>query len=232
MYRKSVRQFVCFFIVLFFCFILLFQVLSAKASQESQLIYVAGNPDCYPIEYYDTKEKVYKGLIPALLQEFSSRGTYRVEYLESKTKDERHRKYENQQAELISGCVLSDAFPDELWQSGITVFQTEQNGEMKEYRLLLTEIADEQFKNDLMLFFSNITNAQKNGIMITETGKQKSDIPILLLLVAGMLVLILTIVMIILLRKNHKQINNYPYQKLYTSSYFKNYLFPKKKKCF
>ena len=208
MYRKSVRQFVCFYIVLFFCFILLFQVLSAKASQESQLIYVAGNPDCYPIEYYDTKEKVYKGLIPALLQEFSSRGTYRVEYLESKTKDERHRKYENRQAELISGCVLSDAFPDELWQSGITVFQTEQNGEMKEYRLLLTEIADEQFRNDLMLFFSNITNAQKNGIMITETGKQKSDIPILLLLVAGMLVLILTIVMIILLRKNHKQINN------------------------
>lgn len=57
MYRKSVRQFVCFFIVLFFCFILLFQVLSAKASQESQLIYVAGNPDCYPLSIMIQRKK-------------------------------------------------------------------------------------------------------------------------------------------------------------------------------
>ncbi len=39
---------------------------------EEIIIYVAGNPDLYPLEYYDATDREFHGLIPELLKEFSA----------------------------------------------------------------------------------------------------------------------------------------------------------------
>ena len=38
---------------------------------EDVVIFVAGNPDLYPLEYYDTGTGTYEGVIPRLLARFS-----------------------------------------------------------------------------------------------------------------------------------------------------------------
>ena len=30
-------------------------------------VYIAGNPDLYPIEYYDSEQQCYRGILPELL---------------------------------------------------------------------------------------------------------------------------------------------------------------------
>lgn len=42
------------------------------------LIYVAGNPDAYPLEYYDEATETYQGVIPELLARFSAQSRYDV----------------------------------------------------------------------------------------------------------------------------------------------------------
>ena len=45
---------------------------------EKILIYVAGNPDAYPIEYFDEQTQTYQGVIPQLLSRFSSSSQYEI----------------------------------------------------------------------------------------------------------------------------------------------------------
>ena len=35
------------------------------------VIYVAGNPSLYPLEYYDPETETYQGAIPAFLEQFA-----------------------------------------------------------------------------------------------------------------------------------------------------------------
>lgn len=56
---------------------------------EAGMVFVAGNPDLYPLEYYDTKEKCYKGVMPALLEEISDELGTDFVYVSSGTSDKR-----------------------------------------------------------------------------------------------------------------------------------------------
>ena len=51
------------------------------------VVYVAGNPDSYPVEYYDAREGVYKGVIPQLFREFSEGWDYDIRYYEPGEED-------------------------------------------------------------------------------------------------------------------------------------------------
>ena len=42
--------------------------------EEEALIYVAGNPDLFPLEYYDPQSGEYLGAIPAFLERFAQDG--------------------------------------------------------------------------------------------------------------------------------------------------------------
>ena len=48
------------------------EVCTVGASANGNTIYIAGNPDMYPIEYYDKRDKEYKGLLPELYKKISA----------------------------------------------------------------------------------------------------------------------------------------------------------------
>ena len=48
--------------------------------QDNILIYVAGNPGLYPLEYYDSEAGGYAGAIPELLRAFASGRGYELVY--------------------------------------------------------------------------------------------------------------------------------------------------------
>lgn len=72
---------------------------------EDVVIFVVGNPDLYPLEYYDAGAESYEGVIPELLARFSEQSRYQVRYLQPGVSDRRSHLAENRQVDLISGCA-------------------------------------------------------------------------------------------------------------------------------
>lgn len=174
---------------------------------EPSLVYVAGNPNLYPIEYYDVNENTFKGVIPELLREFSAQGRYRIEYINSGVVDQRYAKYKNKQAELISGCVIQDGFPDEVWQNGMTVLQTQCDGELCEYRILLSQVADEALKQELTSFLSAVPENRRNGLVIESAKSKTGYTPSVLLTVIGGLTALYLVIVILLIRRYRKKLS-------------------------
>ena len=66
---------------------------------EDVVIFVAGNPDLYPLEYYDAGAESYEGVIPELLARFSEQSRYQVRYLQPGVSDRRSHLAENRQVQ-------------------------------------------------------------------------------------------------------------------------------------
>ena len=56
---------------------------------EKNIIYIAGNPDIYPIEYYDRDTQSYQGVVPELMRRFSEQSRYDVRYYSPGKQDQR-----------------------------------------------------------------------------------------------------------------------------------------------
>ena len=77
---------------------------------ERVLIYVAGNPELYPLEYYDPESGTYRGAIPELLADFAQQEGYEMVYYEPGTADRREALAGNLQADVISGVTGAESF--------------------------------------------------------------------------------------------------------------------------
>ena len=79
--------------------------------QENTLIYIAGNPDLYPLEYYDAESKTYQGAIPELLADFAEDSGYQIVYYQPGSSDRRETLAQQRQVDAVSGVVTGRAFP-------------------------------------------------------------------------------------------------------------------------
>ncbi len=129
------------------------------------VIYVAGNPDSYPVEYYDAREGIYKGMIPDLFREFSESWDYDIQYYKPGEKDLRQPLAEERQVDIISGCVGEESFRHRS-QGEIVVLDTRVGEEQVPYRILVTDAAPQQLKEDLENFVSAISKESKAGMLI------------------------------------------------------------------
>jgi len=65
-------------------------------------IYIAGNPDMYPIEYYDETDKMYKGVLPDIYAEISEDMGVDFTYISAGNENNQKRLAKNNQVEIIS----------------------------------------------------------------------------------------------------------------------------------
>lgn len=137
---------------------------------EEVVIYVAGNPDAYPVEYYDVETESFQGMIPEFLREFSEQTQYDIRYYKVGETDKREQLAQNVQVDVISGCTNEDAFRH-LAGEEIYLLETTQNGDVVTYQLFLTKTAPESFAADLKAFIAQKTQSDKIGTLI-ETAKQ------------------------------------------------------------
>ena len=77
---------------------------------DGRIIYAAGNPDLYPLEYFDAESQTYLGAIPEFLAAFAQAYGYDLRYLQPGDADRRAELAENQQVDLISGCEAGDRY--------------------------------------------------------------------------------------------------------------------------
>ena len=131
--------------------------------ENNSLIYVAGNPDAYPLEYYDPVTGTYQGVIPQLLEQFSAQSGYQVVYYAPGQTDQRSQLAHNLQVDLLSGYTQDDQIPggDE-----ILLFQAICQGQEHSYYLGATAVAPESLKADLTDFFSSVPQQAVTGALL------------------------------------------------------------------
>ena len=103
----------------------------------AETIYVSGNPELYPIEYYDSADDTFEGAIPEILADFAEKSGYEIIYYEADGKDRREQHFKNMQTDVISGVEGDFRSEGET----VTIFQTEQGAETITYGLTFTEAA-------------------------------------------------------------------------------------------
>ena len=132
---------------------------------EEVVIFVAGNPDLYPLEYYNAGTESYEGVIPELLARFSEQSRYQIQYLQPGGRDQRSSLAENRQVDLISGCAPGESFPH-TDTDGITVVEALEDGESVIYQLLFTDLAPESFQAELRQFFAQVSQEERTGLLL------------------------------------------------------------------
>ena len=115
---------------------------------EKTIVYIAGCPDAYPVEYYDVQSGSYRGVIPQLLQQFSQQSDYEVRYYEPGQRDRRQHLARNRQVDMVT-CL-------EGGRSGrgenVAVLAAEVDGEPVICRLCLLDVAPAGLEQELRAF--------------------------------------------------------------------------------
>lgn len=127
--------------------------------EEKTLIYVAGNPDAYPLEYFDKDTQTYAGVIPELLAEFSDQSTYEIVYYEADGTDHREELAKQKQVDLLSGYEAGEELPENT--GVVTLFPGEDA-----YTLYFTEAAPAAFQSDLRAYLEQVSPAEVTGLLM------------------------------------------------------------------
>lgn len=122
-------------------------------------IYVVGNPEFYPIEYYDRKSGSYQGVLPKLFERMSEETGLEFVYLDGAPLDQRRRKAGNLQAELISGCTGEELEKWELpLEKSPLILSMESKQGTTEIYIAFTSIASEQLKAEVSEYLRGVSS--------------------------------------------------------------------------
>ena len=142
---------------------------------DGKIIYVAGNPDLYPLEYYDAESQTYQGAIPEFLAAFAREYGYDLRYFQPGPDDRRADLAEYLQVDLISGCEAGDRF-DHTDGEPLILFESEAGGEEAAYALFLTQVSPSQFQADLREYAARTSQEEWTGAIlrsVDETPQQQ-----------------------------------------------------------
>ena len=137
------------------------------------LVYVAGNPSAYPLEYYDPSSGTYQGVIPRLLAQFSAQSPYELVYYSPGEEDQREQLGKNLQVDLLSGYIGDEELPSEY--ESIPLFQVTLQGKEVSYCLCATQVASDQLKTDLQGFLSTVSQQAITGLVVESTSSAASS---------------------------------------------------------
>ena len=160
---------------------------------DGAIIYVAGNPDLYPMEYYDAESGTYRGAIPEFLAAFAREYGYDLRYFQPGSEDRRAELAANQQVDVISGCEAGDRY-DHTEGDPILLFESESDGQADAYALFLTQVSPGQFQTDLREYAARTAQEEWTGAILQSVDRTpQRQIPTGWLWGAGGVVLVLVI---------------------------------------
>lgn len=116
-----------------------------ETSAPAGAVYVAGNPDCYPLEYYDEKAEAYRGVLPELLADLSEDAGVDFVYVGAGSRDRREDLAQNRQVELVSACLLDKDLPQEA-KAGKTLLSLTAEGETYQVAFAYTDLATKELR--------------------------------------------------------------------------------------
>lgn len=178
------------------------------------IIYAAGNPDLYPIEYYDRDTESYVGIIPEMLKEFSREHGYEFSYYRADEGDMREELGMNHQVDIISGCIEGEDignFDEAGGYTSVQLFSSVEDGQTRVYEVYVTDAAPEGLAEELSGFAAEYSAEKQLGTVVTAASGGKTDYADMTpyLGIAGGLILILAVLLAVLSARYRKTGRSY-----------------------
>lgn len=145
-------------------------VTTEKPAGEVGTVFVAGNPDLYPLEYYDKKDKCYKGAMPALLEKISDELEIDFVYVSAGTTDKRESLAKNRQVEVVSGCLLQEKLPGH-GTAGSALFPITPDGKTYEAGFWYTDLASEKLRNQMEEYLAGMDSRELMNLLASAAAK-------------------------------------------------------------
>lgn len=169
------------------------------------LIYVAGNPDAYPLEYYDETSGTYQGVAPALLAGFSGQSRYDVVYYSAGGEDNRAHLARNLQVDLLSGYAQGDEIPGGC--ETVLLFHTVQEGREVSYYICATQAAPEGLMEDLSAYFAALPQETVSGLLMETAAPSRSPTGLYTALgILGLVGVLLAAALVLTVRRYRKRL--------------------------
>ena len=142
----------------------------SNPQSEKNSVYIIGNPDSYPVEYFDDASNEFKGVVPQILNNVSKRTGINFTYIHSDTE---HRTVlaEKLKAELISTYTTNQNAsysPDT-----ITILSYLSDDKTVNIGWRVTKYADRELIDTLKTEIESITENEINAIFL-EVSKENS----------------------------------------------------------
>ena len=182
---------------------------TAEATGTADSVYVAGNPDQYPIEYYDRDAECYKGVLPELLAEISEKTGISFVYVGAGTKNRQEQLAKNRQVEMLTAIWEDDT--DCGAASRFPVFHVTVQGKERSICIGFTDIIDDERKDSIVSAFSEIPESEKSERILAFTLKNQpaGDRQIwIYAAVSGALAAVLTLIIVFAVLKKKKKEQN------------------------
>ncbi len=137
-------------------------------SGDADTVYVAGNPDAYPLEYYSKEDEAFCGIFPDMLAAVSEKTGISFTYISASDKNRQKELSRNDQVEMVSALSSEQ---DECEVIGILpVLEISSEGEEKIYGIGFTEIASPELVGEIKAAFSEISEEEKMGYLLANAG--------------------------------------------------------------
>lgn len=196
------------------CALVMLSLLTASAALPARaaakdVIYIAGNPDLYPVEYYDLDSKSFAGILPLIMERVSDKTGLSFRYINEGRDGDQHRLAKNKQAELITAYV-PDPKTEKYLNGSYTVMTVPLDGTPTDICIAYTLIASPQLKDEIDAALSELSREELAEAAIAFTiGKEapRNRIVPLVLLSIGLLLALGGIVFLLILMAKRKRRN-------------------------
>lgn len=179
------------------------QVDSTSEQTAGTAIYVAGNPDMYPIEYYNEETESYVGILPELYDQISEKYGMDICYVSSGMKNSQKRLASNCQVEIVSAHYAGDI---RNLREEYTFVSFEKDGEWHRICIGFTDIASDELTGIIKKELMAVDDRKLLSDLLAETERNRNGrLPILWVIVVSVLAVICLIFFAVFLRMRSRE---------------------------
>ena len=173
-----------------------------STNKEKTAVLVVGNPDFYPIEYYNKLTGEYEGLVPEMLKTVSLRTGFDFKYLHSKTPQK------SLSQKVGARLVTAYEYDDEEYADVVPVFTYVRNGKTVDVNIAFTEHLEADKLNKIKTELNNITDKEKKGyiVAVSNVRQERSKKWVVISVLFFVITVLLIASLIIILKWSKKRI--------------------------
>lgn len=170
------------------------------ASTGGNAVYIAGNPDMYPLEYFDSDSETYQGVLPEIYAKISESTGLPFTYIRSSRMNEQNRLSKNRQAEIISAHFAGEI---EGLSDSVLLTSYEEDGKTIEVCIGFTDIVDNSVKASVKEAIENIPDSELLSLVLEASVQPKSTklIPWFIVILTVLVIVIAVLVSLSIRRK-------------------------------
>lgn len=172
---------------------------SKQNAGNSDAVFIAGNPDLYPLESYNEKTGEYEGVLPELFKAISKETGINFTYVYSSSKNRQEYLAKNKQVDIVSAMVTGKVADEYLQGSSLLVGFT-LNGESYKAHIGFTSVCDASIQQTISKYLTDLpqetlTEMAISYVMANPVSTAVPDF-VWWLIAVGVLLLVLIIILL------------------------------------